>query len=109
MKRRQFLICLSAAMPIGRSQSSGDTLYMLTYDHCGAIGWGIDHFTKYLRTAAEWMDRYPSFKIGLDNEAYTYDYMAEQDPKLLRGTARDGRPLPGAVSASVPAPMGSRS
>jgi hypothetical protein len=31
----------------------------------------------------DWLDRYPSFKIGLDNEAYTYDKLAEQDPAVL--------------------------
>lgn len=29
------------------------------------------------------MDRYPGFKIGLDNEAYTYDYLAEHNPEVL--------------------------
>jgi hypothetical protein len=68
---------------MGRSESSDNTLYMLTYDHGGLVLWGMDAFKESLHSAAEWMDRYPSFKIGLDNEAYTYDYMAEQDPKLL--------------------------
>jgi hypothetical protein len=58
-------------------------LYMLTYDHGGMVLWGRDHFVQYLRTAAEWLDRYPSFKIGLDNEAYTYDRLAEQDPAVI--------------------------
>ena len=58
-------------------------LYMLTYDHGGLVLWGRDHFVQYLRTAAEWLDRYPSFKIGLDNEAYTYDRLAEQDPAVI--------------------------
>ena len=68
---------------IARADSSDNTLYMLTYDHGGLVLWGMDHFRQYLHSAAEWMDRYPSFKIGLDNEAYTYDYMAEHDPELL--------------------------
>jgi alpha-mannosidase len=83
MKRRHFLACLGMGAAIGRSEPSGNTLYMLTYDHGGLILWGTDHFRKYLCTAAEWMDRYPSFKIGIENEAYAYDCMAEQDPKLL--------------------------
>jgi len=56
---------------------------MLTYDHGGLVLWGRDHFVQHLRTAAEWLDRYPSFKIGLDNEAYTYDRLAEQDPAVI--------------------------
>jgi hypothetical protein len=58
-------------------------LYLLTYDHGGLVLWGRDHFVKYLHSAVGWLDRYPSFKIGLDNEAYTYDKLAEQDPAVL--------------------------
>ncbi len=58
-------------------------LYLLTYDHGGLVLWGRDHFVKYLHSAVDWLDRYPSFKIGLDNEAYTYDKLAEQDPAVL--------------------------
>ena len=58
----------------------GGPLYLLTYDHGGLVLWGRDHFVKYLHSAGDWLDRYPSFKIGLDNEAYTYDKLAEQDP-----------------------------
>lgn len=90
MNRREIFSCLwwSAAAARGASQErakSGDpdTVYMLTYDHGGLVLWGIDHFTKYLHSAIEWMDRYPGFKMGLENEAYTYDYMAENEPKLL--------------------------
>ncbi len=59
-------------------------LYLLTYDHGGLVLWGLDHFAQRLRDALAWLDRYPGFKIGLDNEGYTYDYLAEHDPKLLR-------------------------
>lgn len=59
-------------------------LYMLTYDHGGLVLWGDDHFVKYLRSAVEWLERYPSFKIGLDNEAYTYDQMARTSPDILQ-------------------------
>jgi len=60
-----------------------EPLYLLTYDHGGLVLWGRDHFVKYLHGAVDWLDRYPSFKIGLDNEAYTYDKLAEQDPAVL--------------------------
>jgi alpha-mannosidase len=60
-----------------------EPLYLLTYDHGGLVLWGRDHFVKYLHSAVDWLDRYPSFKIGLDNEAYTYDKLAEQDPAVL--------------------------
>ena len=58
-------------------------MYMLTYDHGGLVLWGTDHFAKYLHSAIEWLDRYPGFKIGLDNEAYTYDFLVQNDTTLL--------------------------
>jgi alpha-mannosidase len=58
-------------------------LYLLTYDHGGMVLWGRDQFLEGLRNATAWLDRYPSFKIGLDNEAYTYDYLAEHEPQIL--------------------------
>lgn len=83
-------------------------LYMLTYDHGGAVLWGTEKFGMSLRSAVAWLERYPSFKIGLDNEAYTYDFLAEHEPGLLNelrgylkrfrgrlgvGTATYGQPL----------------
>lgn len=59
-------------------------LYMLTYDHGGLILWGHDHFLEKLRSAKQWLDRYPGFKIGLDNEAYTYDQLAKDHPEVLK-------------------------
>lgn len=60
-----------------------DTTYMLTYDHGGLILWGSDHFRERLKNAVEWLDKYPSFKIGLDNEAQIYDYFATDEPQLI--------------------------
>ena len=56
---------------------------MLTYDHGGLILWGSDHFRERLQNAVEWLDKYKSFKIGLDNEAYIYDYLGENEPLLM--------------------------
>ncbi len=58
-------------------------MYMMTYDHGGLVLWGTDHFANYLHSAVDWLTRYPGFKIGLDNEAYTYDYLAQHDTVLL--------------------------
>lgn len=66
----------------GKTQIN-DTTYMLTYDHGGLILWGSDHFMERLRNAIEWLDKYKSFKIGLDNEAFIYDYFAENEPGVL--------------------------
>ncbi len=91
-----------------RTVAVEEPLYMLTYDHGGAVLWGIDAFVKNLRSAVAWLERYPSFKIGLDNEAYTYDLLTEQHPDVLEelrgclkrftgrfaiGTATYGQPL----------------
>lgn len=58
-------------------------MYMLTYDHGGLVLWGTDHFAKYLGSAIDWLKKYPGFKIGLDNEAYTYDFLQQKDTALL--------------------------
>lgn len=58
-------------------------LHMLTYDHGGPVLWGKDHFVEHLRSAVSWLDRYPSFKIGLDNEVHTYDQFAEEAPEVI--------------------------
>jgi hypothetical protein len=59
-------------------------LILLTYDHGGLVLWGRDHFKERLENAISWLDKYPGFKIGLDNEAQVYDAFAESDPELLR-------------------------
>ncbi len=62
---------------------SGDVLHLLTYDHGGLVLWGHDHFAERLRNAISWLEKYPSFKIGLDNEAWVYDELADHNPGLL--------------------------
>ncbi len=95
MRRRDLLAgLLAGGLVRGQSPAADEPLYLLTYDHGGLVLWGIDHFRKYLQSAMEWLDRYPSFKIGLDNEAYTYDYMSDKAPELLgeiRGMLRKYR------------------
>jgi len=72
-------------LPLNEKTTSADpgSMYMLTYDHGGLVLWGTDHFAKYLHSAIEWLDRYPGFKIGLDNEAFTYDFLKQNDTALL--------------------------
>jgi alpha-mannosidase len=85
-----------------------EPLYVLTYDHGGLVLWGHDHFAAKLREAVQWLERYPGFRIGLDNEAWTYDELAATDRPLLAelredlaryrgrlgiGTATYGQPL----------------
>ncbi len=70
----------SATVPGSMEQQP---MYMLTYDHGGLILWGSEHFRERLRDASTWLDRYPGFKIGIDNEAHMYDLTAATDPALL--------------------------
>lgn len=78
--RVAFLLCLGV---LASSWLRAEPVYMLTYDHGGLILWGMDHYAERLRNAISWLDRYPGFKIGLDNEAHVYDYLAENRPELL--------------------------
>jgi alpha-mannosidase len=66
-----------------RVNNESKPLYLLTYDHGGLVLWGKDHFVEHLRSAVKWLDRYPNFKIGLDNEAHTYDQLAEESPEVI--------------------------
>ncbi len=65
-------------------KTDNDTTYMLTYDHGGLILWGEDHFMERLKNAIDWLNKYPSFKIGLENEAQIYDYFGEHSPEILK-------------------------
>jgi hypothetical protein len=60
-----------------------DTTYMLTYDHGGLILWGSEHFQERMQNAIEWLDKYPTFKIGLENEAQIYDYFFYNEPSII--------------------------
>ena len=40
------------------------TMKSKTYDHGGLVLRGRDHFAQYLRSAPDWLDRHPGFKIG---------------------------------------------
>ena len=69
---------------VSDTQNQNDTpVYMLTYDHGGLVLWGTDHLEERLDNAIAWLDKYPGFKIGLDNEAYVYDFLSENQPQLL--------------------------
>ena len=96
MNRREFMVLSASSLgsaaagsPHAATGSFQDSvappgpLYMLTYDHGGLILWGKDHFLERLRNAISWLDRYPGFKIGLDNEAFAYDRLALEDPAAI--------------------------
>ena len=58
-------------------------MYLLSYDHGGYILWGPD-FAASMKSAIEWMEKYPKFKTGLDNEAYCYDRYAQENPEIIK-------------------------
>ena len=73
----------SFAQTLNLNNQQDSTVYMLTYDHGGLILWGNDHFKERMNNAVEWLDKYPGFKIGLENESQIYDEFAENDTLLL--------------------------
>jgi hypothetical protein len=85
MNRRTFVASCFATIAAAFPAPAADEppLYLLSYDHGGLVLWGIPHLVATLRDAVQWLDRYPGFKIGLENEAYTYDYLAEHQPAVL--------------------------
>ena len=60
-----------------------DLCYVVSYDHGGLVLWGYDHFVRHLREMLAWLDRHPKLKMGLDNEAWMYDWLAENQPAVL--------------------------
>ena len=57
--------------------------YIANYEHLGTVCWGRDTMRRLFQTEEDRLQRYPGVKYGWDNEAYTYDNLAEEDPELL--------------------------
>ena len=57
-------------------------LYILTYEHGGFVLWG-DVVKPRLKKLFEWLEKYPTLKIGLDYESFTFDEFSKQDPELV--------------------------
>jgi len=66
-----------------KKENKKQPIYLLTYDHGGYILWGTEHFGEHLQSAYDWLDKYPSFKIGIDNECFAYDIYAETAPEII--------------------------
>ncbi len=76
-KQNLFLLILILLLKTGICQQNiqdknghAEPMYMLAYDHGGLILWGAEHFRERLENAESWLEKYPGFKIGLDNEAH---------------------------------------
>ncbi len=57
-------------------------LYILTYDHGGYVLWK-DRVKPRLKEIAEWMEKYPKLRIGLDYESFTFDEFSRCDPEVV--------------------------
>ncbi len=58
--------------------------YVVSYDHGGLVLWGYGHFIQHFREMLGWLDRHPELKMGLDNEAWMYEWLAYNQPVVLR-------------------------
>lgn len=57
-------------------------VYLMSYDHGGYVTWG-SHFIDSLKSSVDWMEKYPKFKIGQDNESFCYDRYAVENPEII--------------------------
>ena len=57
-------------------------IMLLTYDHGGYILWG-DRLEERIDSAIDWLQKYPKFKIGIDNECFAYDEYARSNPAIV--------------------------
>ena len=58
------------------------TMYLMTYDHGGYVFWEERFYEKLLEAEAL-LEKYPNFKIGLDNESYAYEQFGKTDPRVV--------------------------
>ena len=59
-----------------------DKLYILTYEHGGYVLWG-DWLKPRLKNIADWLEKYPKLRIGLDYESFTFDEYTRCDPEIV--------------------------
>ncbi len=63
-----------------------DKLYILTYEHGGYVLWG-EWLKPRLKNIAEWLEKYPKLRIGLDYESFTFDEYTKEDPEIVETVA----------------------
>lgn len=76
---------LQAPLSLNATPSTAPTnvCFVVSYDHGGLVLWGYDHFLEHFRQLLGWLDRHPKLRMGLDNEAWMYDWLAENQPAVL--------------------------
>ena len=57
-------------------------LYVLTYEHGGYVLWK-NEVKPRLKKLFEWLEKYPTLKIGLDYESFTFDEFSKEDPEVV--------------------------
>ncbi|MGC8742980.1 MAG: hypothetical protein ACP5T0_03775 [Verrucomicrobiia bacterium] len=78
-----FLVLFFHNQSFTAEKAASNLCYVVSYDHGGVILWGYDHFLETFRELLTWFDRHPKLKMGLDNEAWAYDWLAENQPAVL--------------------------
>ncbi len=59
-----------------------DKMYILTYEHGGYVLWEKSVKPR-LKSIAEWLEKYPKLRIGLDFESFTFDEFSKHDPEVV--------------------------
>ncbi len=75
----------------------GKKVYVANYEHLGKVLWGNKTIDDLLDTEDERLTRYPGFKLGWDNEAFTYDALEKDDPALMQKMVALFRKYPGRI------------
>lgn len=61
---------------------SDKKLYILTYDHGGYVLWK-DEVKPRLLKMFDWLEKYPTLRIGLDYESFTFDEFSRCDYEVV--------------------------
>jgi len=75
--------------------------YIANYEHLGKVCWGNATMRKLFDAEEERLNKYSGVKYGWDNEAYTYDNFAEEDPELLQRMQEMAKAYPGRIQVGA--------
>lgn len=59
-----------------------DKMYILTYEHGGYVLWEKEVKPR-LKKIAQWLEKYPKLRIGLDYESFAFDEFSRCDPEVV--------------------------
>ncbi len=72
-------------------------VYIGNYEHMGKVCWGNETMRRLFDTEEERLQKYPGAKYAWENEAFTYDNLSEEDPKLLKRMQEMHKRWPGRI------------